>query len=192
MAAKVTIDWDNKLFIAKAGITEIDVAVDLYSDWKEDVKPTADNQLGAPIAMRVVGGDPTSPTTNLGGTFFFVNGWKLRPDEADHTLTLNGNLFADPSDEPIIVPTLGAFTVLVKQVVSNLIDQTVSEILPSDITRILQILDNEIVTNPITGDLELKEGGVVIRKWPLSSANGVTPYDGTFSPDRRGEGVDVP
>lgn len=150
MAGKITIDYVNKLFIVKAGVTEIDVAIDLYSDWKEDVKPTVDDQLGSPIAMRVIGGDAISDTQNAGATFFMVNGWKIRPDEANHTLTITGNLFSDPTIEEIVVPTLGTFTVLIKQFVSNLVDSSVSRL---DLTQVLQAVYLD-TTNGTAGTAE--------------------------------------
>jgi hypothetical protein len=133
MAAKWTADWVNRLFILKAGVTEIDVQVDLYSDWKEEVK-LSDN-MKHPVAMRAVGGDPISGTQNLGATYFLINGWRIRPDEVDHELTITGNLFSDPAGENIVVPTLGTYTVLVTNVVSNLVDSSVARL---DLTQLLE------------------------------------------------------
>jgi hypothetical protein len=132
MAAKWTADWVNRLFILKAGVTEIDVQIDLYSDWKEEVA-IGDN-MKHPIAMRSVGGDPISDIQNLGATYFLTNNWRIRPHEADHELVLTGNLFSDPAGVNIVVPTLGDFTVLVTNVVSNLVDSSVARL---DLTQLL-------------------------------------------------------
>lgn len=50
------------------------------------------------------------------GTFFFIQnnlGWRIRPAEADATVFLTGNLAPEDSSLPIMIPTIGAYTVLV-------------------------------------------------------------------------------
>lgn len=145
MAAKWTADWINRIFILKSGVVEIDVQVDLYSDWKEEVK-LVDNMKYAP-AMRAVGGDPISVTQDLGATFFMINGWKIRPQEADHELLIVGNIYSDPNGESIVIPTIGTYTVLVTNRVSNLVDTSVSRL---DLT---QLLDGIYIdtTNGVSG-----------------------------------------
>lgn len=132
MAVKWTIDNLNKLFILKAGVTDIDVEVDLYSDWKEEYKLS--NNSAFPIAMRSIGGDPVTAVKDAGATFFMVNGWRIRPDEANHTLNIVGNLFADPAGESVVVNTVGAFNVRVEMFVSNLVDAVTSRV---DLTQLL-------------------------------------------------------
>lgn len=124
--ALVTFDGSNKLIIVDPGVTELDVKVDLYSDWKE-WSLLSDNLKYEP-AFRAVGGDPISDTRNLGATFFLINGWRIRPDEADHRLIITGNLFTDPAGFSPVVSTLGNFSVIVEYSVSNLVDATVSNI----------------------------------------------------------------
>ena len=117
--AKVTFDGVQKLIIVDNGITELDVKIDLYSDWKEWV--ITDDNSKYLVDLSVIGGDPISSTQSLGSTFFLENGWKIRPYEGSHTLTINGNIFTR-TEEPIIVPTLGDYNVLVNLSTSNLID----------------------------------------------------------------------
>lgn len=149
MAAKVTFDWDNLLIIAKSGVTELDVQVDLYSDWKEEVQ-LSDN-MKHPPAMRSVGGDPISQTQNLGATFFLINGWRIRPDEVDHNLLITGNLFTDPAGESTVIPTLGTFTVVVTNFVSNLIDSSVARL---DLAQLL----NAVYVDESNGTPGTEEG----------------------------------
>lgn len=118
--AKVTFDGPNSLIIVNAGITELDIKIDIYSDWKEWVL-TSDNSKWNP-ALRVVGGDPISLTRNLGATYFLINGWRIRPDEVSHRLILSGNLFTDPAGFSPVVPTIGSYQVVVEYSTSNLID----------------------------------------------------------------------
>jgi len=117
--AKVTFDGVQKLIIIDTGITELDVKIDLYSDWKEWV--LIDDNSKYLAAISVVGGDPISLTRSLGSTFFLENGWRIRPYEGSHTLTINGNIYTRTGD-PVTIPTLGDYQVLVNLSTSNLID----------------------------------------------------------------------
>jgi len=116
---KFTFDGINKLFIAKSGITEVDVQIDLYSDWKEELL-LSDN-MKYEQALRTVGGDTISATRNLGDTYFLINDWKIRPYEGDHRLQIEGNLFTDDGTS-VMVPTTGSYNVLAEMFVSNIID----------------------------------------------------------------------
>lgn len=119
--AKFDVDTTNKLFIAKPGITSFDVKVDLYSDAKEHwiVGGTA---FGFDFPVRTIGGDPVGGGVFAGDLYFLRDGWKIRPDEADHTLAITGNLFLDAGEAGgLFVPTLGDFTVLVNMRNSNLV-----------------------------------------------------------------------
>lgn len=117
--AKVTFDGVQKLIIIDTGITELDVKTDLYSDWKEWVL-TDDNSKYL-VALSAIGGDPISDTRSLGTTFFLENGWRIRPFEGSHTLTINGNIFTRTGDA-VTIPTLGTYNVNVNLSTSNLID----------------------------------------------------------------------
>lgn len=111
--AKFDVDGINLLLIAKAGVTQVDVKIDLYSDAKEHWLTTVDAKYHFPF--RTVGGDPIGGGTFAGDLYFLTNGWKIRPQEADHELLFDGNLFLDEGETGgIIVPTVGAFTVLAK------------------------------------------------------------------------------
>jgi len=106
-------DGNNLRIILPAGITNIDVEADLYSQWKEWVK-LSDNAKFPP-AFRTIGGDPLTPGIDAGAYFFIQNqdGWRIRPAEEDATVFLNGNLAPEDSALDIVVPTLGNFRVLV-------------------------------------------------------------------------------
>lgn len=117
---KVTFDGPNKLMLINAGVTDIDVEVDLYSDWKEWVRVR--DRAKYEMAMRTVGGDPTTGGRALGATFFLMNGWRIRTWEGDHRLVVNGNLYTDEGDPPFI-PVIGPYTTIIESNVSNLIDR---------------------------------------------------------------------
>jgi hypothetical protein len=108
---KFTVDGVNSLLIAKSGVTEVDVQVDLYSDAKEHWLTTDDSKFEFPL--RTVAGDPIGGGKYVGDHYFLGNGWKIRPQEADHELLCVGNLWLDEGETGgIFVPTVGAFTVL--------------------------------------------------------------------------------
>lgn len=110
MAQKYTYDFNNRLLIVNSGITDIDVQVDLYSDWKEDFENGTFNP-GVAIPLSTVGGEDLGGGKSIAPKFFIRNDWKVRPFEGDHALILTGDLFDDPPGAGIVVPVLGDFTV---------------------------------------------------------------------------------
>ena len=115
---KVTFDGPNKLIIINEGITSLDVRTDIYSAWKEWM--TEEDNSKYLLAFSVEGGAPT-PSGFTGTTFFLENGWKIRPYEGDHSLTVTGNLFTRTGQSPF-VPTLGYYNVLIEKDRSNIVD----------------------------------------------------------------------
>jgi len=113
----MTFDGQNKLIIMDNGEDFIDVRK-MYYNWK--VWLSNPQNLKYPLAMRYVGGDPIGDT-KLGITYFLMNGWKIRPYESNHTLTVKGNLYSDDQSSPF-TRTLGNYNVLIKSVVSNIVD----------------------------------------------------------------------
>lgn len=89
-------------------------AIGIYSDWKSWVRE-GDNAKYLP-AFRVVGGDPVGGGIFVASYFFLLNGWRIRPMEAGHQLTLSGNVSVDGGGAPV-VNTLGAFNVSVQYTV---------------------------------------------------------------------------
>ena len=89
-------------------------ATEIFSRW-EDWAAQSDN-LKYGMVIRQVGGDDLGGGLSIPPYFFLQNGWRVRPMEASHTLTVTGNLFVDGGGDPV-VPTLGAFRVLIKLVV---------------------------------------------------------------------------
>ena len=120
---KVAFDGNAKQIQVEYGITSIDIAVDVYSAWKRWLA-LSDNSKHAQ-AFSVIGGEPTVGNLKTGTTFFLLNGWKIKPYEGNHTLTISGNLYTDDASDPI-TPTSGTYKVLVRLTTSNLIDTVVS------------------------------------------------------------------
>ena len=137
MANIVTFDIE-RLLIIEIGVVaspltspegfadNVSTMQEIYSEWKEFAAQTAGSpstgSLGIPIALRKVGGDPTSETEGLGETYFLMNGWRFKGAEGHHRWQIDGNVFTDPAGQSISVPVDGPYTVNVENKVSNLID----------------------------------------------------------------------
>jgi hypothetical protein len=114
--ADATFDGVNLVITLPLGQTSIDVETDLYSAWKRFLLtgPYPESTRKYPPAFRTIGGDPLVSGLEAGAYFFLQNneGWRIRPAEADATVTVIGNLAGEDGDLPLTTPTLGGFTVL--------------------------------------------------------------------------------
>ena len=101
---KVTFDGPNKLILVNEGVTELDVKVDLYSDWKEWVNENPDDLIDSVYlqAFRGVGGEPLPGGQYLGDTYFLVNGWRIKPYSGSYSLSINGNLYTEEGVSPYV------------------------------------------------------------------------------------------
>lgn len=106
----VTFDGPTKRIILSTPTVS---APEIWSAWVDWVKENSQ----WPMAFSLVGGIALGGGLFIPPYFFLMNGWKIRPMEADHTLTISGNVFVDGGVGDPIVPTLGTFNVLVKMVV---------------------------------------------------------------------------
>lgn len=107
----ITFDPALKLAILSASTT-LDV-VDLYSRWKDWVC-TGNNSKYLP-AMTTVGGEDIDPISGIKipAYVFLINGWRVRPQESNHTLSvINGVLLVAGGGDPF-VNTLGNYVVRV-------------------------------------------------------------------------------
>lgn len=106
-------DGPTKIISCSAGTTAMDVK-DLYSRWK-DWMLLSDNSKYLE-AFSIVGGEPVDEDAGIYVTayIFLSNGWRVRPDEADHKLKVsNGVLLTSTGDDPFI-QTVGSYNVLVQ------------------------------------------------------------------------------
>ena len=76
---------------------------------------TGDNSKYLPALMQV-GGDALGSGLFIPPYIFLLNSWRVRPMEADHDLTIAGNLFVDGGGTPV-VRTLGPYQVNVSYTV---------------------------------------------------------------------------
>jgi len=131
MGAKVTFNEVTKIIeIDEApdvdGEVFIDVKTDLYSDGKEDWVAN-ENLRKFLFPIEAVGGNPLPGEKALGSTFFLNADWKIRPYNASHRLTINGNFYSADGTDPFLDP-LGTYTVRIMQQVSSLVDSTVQQL----------------------------------------------------------------
>jgi len=118
MAAKATFDLDNLLIIFDQvapdgnGKVSIDTQVDIYSDAKE-VWNTSALYPGFEFPFNTIGGEDLGGGLGAGDYYFLRTdlGWRIRPYEADHELTITGNLYPVDANDPLVVPTSSAYTV---------------------------------------------------------------------------------
>jgi hypothetical protein len=89
-------------------------ATQIYAAWVDWVV-LSDNAKYLP-AFSSVGGDDLGGGILIPAYYFLENGWRVRPMESDHVLTITGNLFVTGGGDPV-VSTLGTFNVLTKLVV---------------------------------------------------------------------------
>lgn len=149
---------------------------------------TSDNSKYA-LALRQVGGDDIDPGAGTSVPIFIYleNGWKIKPQEADHTLSVTDGVLVDLSGSPF-VHTTGNFQVLIKEVQPV---QAIGFAMSgggSGGTAVLEkLLRNRTVTDPTTGRITVYDDDDVS---PLFTADlwedaaGTKPYEGRGA-DRR-------
>ena len=94
----------NRIILDTTAVTSAQIWI-AWIDWVA----TSDNSKYLP-AMKQVGGDELGSGLAIPPYIFLLNGWRVRPMEASHTLVLTGNLFVDGGGVPI-VPTIGNYNV---------------------------------------------------------------------------------
>lgn len=118
----ITFDGTTLIATLELGVTSY-TADEIYADWKNHVRASFQNLGDPPAFDTVVGGDTVDQATgeSLDRQLFWRNdlGWRIRPAEANGEVTIVGDLNARDSTLPIFVPTIGGFTVLVRQRVSS-------------------------------------------------------------------------
>jgi len=107
----ISFDGPNLRIILDTA-TSVDVQ-DIYSAWKAWQLTGAN--IGYPPAFRTVGGDPLTAGITAGAYYFLANsvGWRIRPPEASITIYVAGNLAPEDASLPLLVPTIGNYSVLV-------------------------------------------------------------------------------
>ena len=128
MATDVTFDPVNKIITVDtaptAGVVLLDVQGDLYSEAKRVwLNSLAHNKYQFPF--RTIGGDDLGGGVKAGAYYFLRNdlGWRIRPYEDNHELVVAGNLFGNDANQAVYVPTVGAYTAMIRLSTSSLTQQ---------------------------------------------------------------------
>lgn len=101
-----TFDGNLKLFICNPGTIELNVT-ELYSMWKQWVQ--SGQGINYLPMFEAIGGQPLPGGLFAGQTYFLINGWKIKPQQANHKLTILGNLYS--SDGSAVTISSPGFTV---------------------------------------------------------------------------------
>lgn len=105
----ITLDGATKRIILDSASVSAAQIWSAWVDWHET------NQQW-PLAFQLVGGNALGGGLFIPPYFFLMNGWRVRPMEASHNLTITGNLFVDGGGVPV-VGTLGTYQVNVNYTV---------------------------------------------------------------------------
>ena len=105
----ITLDGSAKRIILDSASVSAAQIWSAWVDWHE-----ANQQW--PLAFQLVGGNALGGGLFIPPYFFLLNGWRVRPIESSHNLTITGNLFVDGGGVPV-VSTLGTYQVNVNYTV---------------------------------------------------------------------------
>jgi len=105
----ITIDGPNKRIVLDSASVSAATIWSRWVDWHA-------SNGNWPLAFRQVGGDDLGGGLSIPPYFFLLNGWRVRPMESSHNLTITGNLFVDGGGVPVVA-TVGTFQVNVNYTV---------------------------------------------------------------------------
>lgn len=105
----ITLDGATRRIILDSASVSAAQIWSAWVDWHETHQQW-------PLAFQLVGGIALGGGLFIPPYFFLMNGWRVRPMEASHNLTITGNLFVDGGGVPV-VGTLGTYQVNVNYTV---------------------------------------------------------------------------
>lgn len=154
-----SFDGANRIISCDLGVDTFSAA-EIYSRWKDWVL-LEDNIKFINAFDSSVGGEPIGGGAFVGQYFFLANGWKIRPQEADHTLIVEGNLFSVPNTAGLFISTIGTFNILIATRTSALTQQVL--ITPDPITYAPAIAD-AVWTEDLSNEQTVDTAGDIIKK----------------------------
>ena len=105
----ISLDGATKrIILDSASVT----AAEIWSRWVDWHRANTE----WPLAFSLVGGIALGGGLFIPPYFFLLNGWRVRPMESSHNLTITGNLFVDGGGGPVVA-TLGTYQVNVNYTV---------------------------------------------------------------------------
>ena len=105
----ITFDGANKRIILDSASVSAATIWSRWADWHA-------SNTEWPLAFRQVGGDDLGGGLSIPPYYFLQSGWRVRPMESSHNLTIAGNLFVEGGGVPV-VSTLGTYQVNVNYTV---------------------------------------------------------------------------
>lgn len=168
---KVTFDGVNKLILINYGETLIDIQADLYSAWKRWVAQIDNSKY--PQALKVIGGDPIDATNVITPYYFLTNGWRVRPFEGSHSLTITGIILTDDNQDPL-VPTLDNWNISVTRIVpvkaeSILTGGGAAPTAQENAQAVWEALLATFASNTAAGKLRSLENTILPSTYPIST-----------------------
>ena len=122
--AKITIDGPTSVIHIDAGVTEIEVISEIYSEWKRWMS-LSDNSKYAE-AIFTVGGEPISDVQSVPQYFFLINGWTVHIDSGEK-IEVSTNLYTFNGDK-ILYVTSNNSTVVANNSSAVIVDPTFTDI----------------------------------------------------------------
>jgi hypothetical protein len=106
----ISFDGTTKIATLSLGTTTLSV-LDLYSRWV-DWLLTSDNSK-FPVMFSTVGGDviDSAAGTSIPTYAFLQNGWRIKPQEANHTLNVTGGVLLVAGGGDPFINTTGSYIV---------------------------------------------------------------------------------
>ena len=105
---------EERLIEVEDGVEVLDVQ-DLYSRYKDWVLEGNSQWVNA---MVPIGGQPIGSGQFISPYIQLVNGWRIKPFEGNHVLTVLGNIITDDEEDPFL-STTGNFNVSIRAQVSS-------------------------------------------------------------------------
>ena len=103
------------------GVLNLSWREDVYEAWKDWLLDVNENMKYVKL-FDTFGGDELVENQLNAGAYFIVrndSGWRFRPFEVDHTVYAIDNLTPKNSNIPIMIPTIGGYTVLIDGIRPN-------------------------------------------------------------------------
>ena len=144
-----TFDGPNKRITLSTGTVQFSSS-EIYSRWKDWCAEDSDRLKYEPAFANSVGGDSLGGGVLVGAYYFLQNGWVIRPQEADHTLVVSGNLFPIPDTAAMFTYTVGDFQVVVGMRTSSL-TQSILQSAASSTTAIADAVWSADISNATSG-----------------------------------------
>lgn len=152
-----------------------------------------------PLAFSLVGGQALGGGLFIPPYFFLLNSWRVRPREANHNLTITGNLFVDGGGVPV-VSTLGTYQVNVNYTVpvqaqgistSGSVAPTAEQNAAAVWAKILEAaMPAEEMMRIMLAAMAGKREGLGTATEQYMAQDGVTPRI-TLTPDENGNGTPI-